>query len=94
MHDFCESNELTDVLTINKPNLLDYNVEVRDFFCYAGYLTPGYHQFIIYDPRQERAFCQDMVVGLNHVSRDFYPELPLVHGIAINKIVPNMWRLW
>lgn len=94
LKDFCESNELTDVFCVNKPNLSDYNLEARDIFCYAAVLQPGYHQFIIYDPRQERAFCQDIVVGLNSVARDYYPELPLPHGMSFQKIVPNMWRLW
>jgi hypothetical protein len=47
-------------------------------YVYASFLPPGYHQLLIYDPAQERAFVKDFIVGMNR--KDFYPEYPLVLG--------------
>lgn len=38
LREFVEHNEILDVLAINKPNLTDYNLEVRDLFVFAGFL--------------------------------------------------------
>lgn len=65
IHDMTLRNELTDVRVINRPDYSAYNVEAEDWFSYATFLKPGYHQFIIYDPALDRAFCQDFVAKLN-----------------------------
>jgi hypothetical protein len=54
-------------------------------YIYAAFLAPGYHQLLIYDPAQERAFVKDFIVGMNR--KDFYPEYPLVHGVQTVKTV-------
>lgn len=58
-------NELTDVRVINMPNLEAPHVENEMWYTFAGFFKPGYHQFIIYDPLQDRAFCNDFVAKLN-----------------------------
>ena len=93
LREFVDLNEVVDVLAINKPGLSDYNLEVRDVFVFAGFLPPGYHSFVIYDPRQERAFCKDIVVTPSE-RRGCYPELPLAAGMEVQKIVPDIWRAW
>ena len=50
LDDKCNFNELVDVTTINMPQLDDKRITKRDFYCYASFLPPGYHQLIIYDP--------------------------------------------
>lgn len=69
-------NELTDVRSINLPDLAAYNIEAQDWYTFGGFMKPGYHQAIIYDPRLDRAYCKDFVIKLNQ--RDFvYPEYPI-----------------
>ena len=36
-------NELTDVETVNFPDLSAYNVDRLDLFVFAGIFPPGYH---------------------------------------------------
>ena len=56
-------------------------------------MQPGYHQFLIYDPKLERAFCKDFVTKLNQ--RDFvYPEYPLAYNDGPAMATPNMWKHW
>lgn len=72
----CLQNELIDVKPVNLPNLKNTKVEDQEWFVFAGFFPPGYHQCLIYDPAIDRAFCKDFVVQLN--KRDFvYPEYPL-----------------
>ena len=70
-----------DVKTINIPDLqktrLDQNVYV-----YAQYLKPGYHQFLIYDPQENKAFCKDFIVYQN-LREDIYPEYPIIEGVKM-----------
>ena len=50
LQEFCEQNEITDVYSVNQPNLNGfYNLE-KDYYVYAAYLPAGYHQLVIYDP--------------------------------------------
>lgn len=65
LNDMANHNELTDVRTINLPDLSAYNVEAQEWFTFADFMKPGYHQVIIYDPKLDRAFCKDFVVKLN-----------------------------
>lgn len=92
INDMVNNNEILDVHTINIPDLTAYNIDRQDVFVFAGLLPPGYHQFLIYDPQLERAFCKDVVIKLS--DRDFFPEYPTTSGAAFQKIVPNMWRQW
>lgn len=50
VNDMALRNELTDVRVINRPDLSAYNVEAEHWYTFAGFIKPGYHQFIIYDP--------------------------------------------
>lgn len=67
-------------------------------FVYAAYLPPGMHQFIIYCPKTERAFCKDIIIDLN--ACDQWPEFP--DPLRPPKDVPkpkkvtrsNVWRKW
>jgi hypothetical protein len=75
LDDKCNNNELTDVHTVNPPNFSE-SIEDRDYFIYSTFLAPGYHQIVIYDPDTRRAYCKDIIVGMNH--KDFYPEYPIL----------------
>lgn len=44
MEDKCTKNELEDILKIN------YHTPSETCFSFAGFLSPGYHWFIIYCP--------------------------------------------
>jgi hypothetical protein len=70
--DKCTQNELMDVRRINYPKNLK-NIkekygkeEAPGTYTFACILPPGYHQFIIYDPVSQRAFCKEMVIDLNN----------------------------
>ena len=60
---------------------------------FAGFLKPGYHQLLIYDPQLERAYCKDFVVNLN-LREDIFPEFPLKEKAPPKKRIANMWRQW
>ena len=63
-------------------------------YVYAAYLKPGYHQFIIYDPLIDKAFCQEMIVGLN-CYQQIYPELPIASENLQKLIVlPPVFNKW
>ena len=68
-------NELYDVKNINVPDF-GKDIENKDYFVFADFLKPGYHQIIIYDPKLNRAYCKDFMVNLNS-REDLYPEYPL-----------------
>ena len=86
------NNELMDVKNINLP---DFSKQVmgRDCYVFAGFLKPGYHQLLIYDPQLERAYCKDFVVNLN-LREDIFPEYPGLEKEPQKKRIANMWRQW
>ena len=43
-------------------------------FVYAAFLEAGYHQFLIYDPADHRAYCQEVFVEPSEY--EIFPELP------------------
>ena len=82
LNDFAYHNELTDVRTINVPTFSDANISAREFYTFADFLDPGYHQILIYDPKVERAFCKEFVAKLNQ--RDFVIlNIPNSHKISM-----------
>lgn len=95
INDMVNSNELTSVHSVNLPDLSAYNVDRLDLFVFAGVFPPGYHQLMIYDPQQERAFCKDFVI--QHNKLDQFPEYPTINkelGEKFKKIVSNVWVKW
>ena len=80
-----------DIKNINLPNF-NVNLENRDYYVFADFLKPGYHQLLIYDPKLRRAFCKDFMVNLN-MREDIYPEFPLNDSIG-KKPIANVWRQW
>ena len=91
LDDKCNYNELTDVTRVNAPTF-EHEIHRKDYYVFAGFLNPGYHQILIYDPELDRAFVKDFIVGIN--TKDFYPEFPLLHGAKSIKTVQNVWRNW
>ena len=88
----CLENELMDVKNINIPDF-DSDLHDSDFFVYASYLKPGYHQILIYDPLTEKAFIKDFVVNLN-LREDIFPEYPAKEPDPASKNIRNVWRNW
>ena len=83
-------NELTDVRSINIPPINEYNVGNQQWFTFADFIEPGYHQLVIYDPKIDRAFCKEFVAKLNQ--RDFvYPEYPRWLDEFVDDEIPNIW---
>jgi len=74
MKNKCLNNELMDVKNINLPDF-SKDLKDKDYYVFAGFLKPGYHQLLIYDPQLERAYCKDFVVNLN-LREDIFPEFP------------------
>ena len=81
-----------DIKNINVPNF-DRDFKDRDYYVFAGYLKPGYHQILIYDPKVEKAFCKDFVVNLN-LREDIFPECPEKDPEPLGKRIANVWRHW
>ena len=92
MTDKCNSNELMDIKSINLPNF-EHNQRKLDLYVYAGYLKPGYHQLLIYDPILERAYAKDFVLNLN-LREDIYPEYPVLEGARVIRKIRNVWKPW
>ena len=93
INDICLNNELTDVKNINIPNLLSEKIDQQEWYTFAEFLPPGYHQILIYDPKLERAFIKDIIINLNQ--RDFvYPECPQAASNIFRNNVSDMWREW
>ena len=88
----CLTNELMDVKNINIPDF-SKDLKDKDYYVFAGYLKPGYHQLLIYDPQLERAYCKDFVVNLN-LREDIFPEYPSKEKEPQKKRIANMWRQW
>lgn len=65
LNDLTLHNELSDVRVVNLPDLNAYNIEKQDWFTFAGFFPPGYHQILIFDPKYRRAFCKDLVLKMN-----------------------------
>jgi len=76
---------VVDTLAINQPEMVQksnylsdkyvsFEEPNKDIFVYAAFLEPGYHQFLIYDPKSGRAFCKDLIVQPNNFM--MFPELP------------------
>ena len=72
----CHQNQIIDPLVINYPDSLSEREtpEQCSTFVYSAFLEPGYHKFLIYDPKSRRAFCKELMVGLNQ--RDTYSDFP------------------
>ena len=92
LHLLCIKNELFDVKTINMPDFTK-DLHNQDYYVFAGYLKPGYHQLLIYDPLLERAYCKDFVVNLN-LAESIFPEYPNQDQEPNEKRVANVWRYW
>lgn len=78
--DKCLKNELMDIKTVNIPSLKLSEDKGMEVHVYAGFLKPGYHQFMIYDPLLEKAYLKDFIVNLN-LREDLYPEYPTIQGM-------------
>ena len=81
-----------DIKNINIPNF-EHDLKGNDYFCYAAYLKPGYHQLLIYDPKLEKVFCKDFIVNINQ-KEDIFPEFPDKEGVPQPKRIANVWRNW
>jgi len=57
-------------------------------FVYAAFLEPGYHQLLIYDPADHRAYCQEVFVEPSEY--EIFPELPKQLGgmVRPQKLAP------
>lgn len=64
-------------------------------YVYAAILPPGQHQFMIYCPKTNRAFCKDLIIGLNECEQ--FPEYPKKYQPPVPMKKPtrqNVWRQW
>lgn len=76
----CNMNQVLNINSINMPKcvsdpLAPHEPDSSKYYVFAGFLQPGFHQFIIYDPRDEKAFCNEFIVDFNP-NQVFYPEMP------------------
>ena len=60
--DKCMNNTVTDVTTINMPAHLDKSVPNGEVYCYAAWMPPGHHQFLLYDPLHKRGFTKEVII--------------------------------
>ena len=81
-----------DVKTVNIPDF-NKNQTNADIFVFAGFMKPGYHQILIYDPMMHKAYCKDFIINLN-LREDLYPEYPIMEGMKIRKGIKNVFDPW
>jgi len=92
----CNQNLVHDVLALNPLACLkskEHLSPCKNSFVYAAWLKPGYHQFVIYEPIEERAFCQEIFVEPSRY--EAYPELPkqMAHFSIPTKVV-SVFAKW
>ena len=76
LDDKCKKNDIIDMMTINYPESISQRSSPpsKSLYCYANFLPPGLHSFIIFDPYLRKAFCKTMVV--DHNKQYFFSDLP------------------
>ena len=63
-------------------------------YAFATFLEPGFHQFIIYDPQTNRAFCKEFVIEYQH-QQVLFPEMPnIIDGAALVEKLPPVYHKW
>lgn len=63
-------------------------------YVFAAFLEPGYHQFIIYDPLIEKAYCQETIIEFNNYQL-IYPEMPkLIEQLQMLQVLPPVFKKW
>ena len=83
-----------DIRTVNIPSLkIDEDQNPMEVHVYAGYLKPGYHQLLIYDPSMGKAYYKDFIINLN-LREDLYPEYPTIQGRKIKQRIRNVFQLF
>lgn len=76
LDDKCRKNDIIDMMTINYPESISQRLSPpsKSLYCYANFLPPGLHSFVIFDPYLRKAFCKTMVV--DHNKQYFFSDLP------------------
>jgi hypothetical protein len=70
-----------------------YEAADQNCFVYAKFLEAGYHQFLIYDPLLDKAFCKDLIVQPNQFM--MFPELPKqMPALIPSKRLKSVWVKW
>lgn len=95
----CKKSELSDAKKVNYQS--EFSSETKDsanmkgIYVYQAMVKPGFHQFVIYCPKNNRAFCKEIVIDLNNNYVDC-PELPrsFKHKRSQKKRVLNVWLAW
>ena len=80
LHQKCNMNQVLQVQSINQPQCVQdeaakHEPESSKHYVFAGFFEPGFHQFIIYDPLSDKAFCGEFIVDYNP-HQILYPEMP------------------
>ena len=73
LRDKIEHNQLTDVMSVNRPKYFDE--DTFSLFIFAEFMQPGFHQKLNYCPQSDTFWLANFLVDLN--TKDFYPEFPL-----------------
>ena len=97
LHERCTNSELDEARKINyQPVLSEGGLEEAEstgIFMFAATVKPGLQQFVIYDPKSERAFCREIVIDLNNKFIEC-PELPVcIENDNLNQ-TQNVWIPW
>lgn len=98
LHLKCNKNSIYSVHNINQPEcILDEFAGLEEpgdgHYVFASFLKPGYHQFYIYDPLVDKAFCQEFVIEQDNCF-ELYPELAKVNKQLLKATLPEVFKKW
>lgn len=62
-------------------------------YVFATFLTPGYHQFFVFDPLLDKVYCQEMIVEYNNCIH-VYPELSRTNKQLQRTALPPVFKKW
>ena len=100
MHHKCYNNNILDMKVINEPKCVtEKNAKPEETandcknYAFAAFLKPGYHQVLIYDPHIHKAFCQEIIIDINH-NQVLFPDLPFVLKHDDELQLPDVFRKW
>lgn len=96
----CNQNSIMDLHTVNQPlSVADEHAEPEPAnwqnYVFAGFMEPGFHQIIIYDPLLEKAYCKEFLVDFRNL-QEHYPEIPraIADSDSDRSKLPNVFAKW
>lgn len=98
LHSKCNKNDIYSVHNVNQPECVLNQFAPPEapgdgHYVFASFLNPGYHQFFIYDPLVDKAYCQEFVIEQD-TCFELYPELSKMNKQLLQAAPPQVFKKW